>query len=132
MPATIQGLRPDPRIHQTQLAELQRIYGEVVRQQQGAIVFLAGEPESGRRTTLQALREALRENRSHPTVIAGTLAGGAYAPVAMPQKDYDQAMDVLGNLLAMPALFVDPVFGPILGLVAHLLQLGAVSPPFIQ
>ena len=51
MPATIQGYRPDPRIRQTQLAELQRIYGEVVHRQQGAIVFLAGEEGSGRRDT---------------------------------------------------------------------------------
>lgn len=74
MPATIQGHRPDPRIRQTQLAELQRIYGDVVRRQQGAIVFLAGEEGSGRQATLQALREALSEDRGHPTVIAGTLA----------------------------------------------------------
>ncbi len=51
MPATIQGHRPDPRIRQTQRAELQRIYGEVVHEQQGAIMFLAGEEGSGRRAT---------------------------------------------------------------------------------
>lgn len=51
MPATIQDYRPDPRIRQTQLAELHRLYGDVVKQQQGAIVFLAGEAGSGRQAT---------------------------------------------------------------------------------
>jgi hypothetical protein len=49
MPAMIQGYRPDPRVRQPQLAALRRIYGDVVKQQQGAIVFLAGEEGSGRR-----------------------------------------------------------------------------------
>jgi hypothetical protein len=29
MPAMIQGYRPDPRVRQTQLAELRRMHGEV-------------------------------------------------------------------------------------------------------
>ena len=52
MPATIQDYRPDPRIRQTQLAELHRLYGDVVKQQQGAIVLLAGETGSGRQAAL--------------------------------------------------------------------------------
>ncbi len=64
MPAMIQGYRPDPRIRQTQLAELRRVYGEVVKQQ-GAIVFLAGEEGSGRqcRITPAGYKEAFH---AHP------------------------------------------------------------------
>lgn len=51
MPATIQGYRPDPRIRQRALAELRRRYDAVIHTQQGAMVFLAGEPGSGRRAT---------------------------------------------------------------------------------
>ena len=132
MSAMIAGMRPDPRIRNAQLAELMGIYRDVASRKQGAIVFLGGQPGSGRSATLAALAEALAAEHPKPTIIAATLAGGQYTPLAADQQEHLKALGVVGELLAIPALFTDPLFGPVVGLIAQLLQAGAATREYAK
>ncbi len=129
----IAGNRPDPRIRRPQLQQMLDLYRTVQQRGHGRVIFLAGDPGSGRSATLNALAQSLQEEtRPRPHVIAASFQDGSYNPVGVSHSNLQEIVGFLGELLAVPAIFTDPLTGPLLGLMAQLLQLGAVSGDFVR
>ena len=127
MSQTIAGMRQDPRVRQDALEQLLSIFDEVARRRRGTVVFLMGQAGSGRNATLRELVAALKQSPHHPHVIAGSMTSGVYTPIAEGKTAYAQTLATLGEAIALPAIFLDPLLGPVFGVVAQLLQAGAAS-----
>ena len=128
MNSTIAGNRPDPRIRTAQLDQLLNTYQTVVQKHFGTLTFLAGDEGSGRSATLNAFCQTLREQTNpRPKVVAVSFADGTYTPTNPERQNYTNTITFVGGLLGLPAALMGSPVAGVLGLVAQLIEVGAVS-----
>ena len=104
-----------------------RLHQTLARQNRGQIIFLAGQPGSGRTDLLQSLAESFRRESPRPVVISGHFVNGHYAPwdinpaVTLPLREITAA---IGESIALiPGLA---------GFIGQLLQAGAATWEMVE
>jgi hypothetical protein len=109
------------RLYEKELADASALYQRAVASRKGRVIFIAGQPKSGRTDLLKSIGLHLDKEKPGPQLIAGQFQENRYYPKT---KDFKPYVAAAGETLAFLAKMIPGVPATAADFAGQLLQTG--------